>query len=329
MRARNQKRCSFLSKRTAPPDHRQTRGVTLLELVTCLAISAVLVGGLASSVYLSTKGLETLTSPTNTAIDTSAALNQFTADVRLATGFTERTSTAVTFTVPDRTGDGWPDTIRYAWAGAGSPLTRTVNGLPNPAATILDNVSAVELTYLTRTMQPPYSESAQQLLISYTTTYNATGPIQKTNWEGQAFRPTLPGNAVLWKITSADIYAKRNSSSGTVTVKLYAIDATNKPSGAPIASTNVDVSTWPSSYGWVSITFSPVTLSTGTGAAIAITSTNNTAQSTVTGYLGFSPPATNMFYVNSIDQGTTWTTPANNNALDFKIYGTITTMVAQ
>ncbi len=311
-----------------PPCGR-ARGVTLLELVTCLAISAVLIGGLASSVYLSTKGLETLTSPTNVSLDTGAALNQFTADLRMATGFTERTSTAVTLTVPDRTGDGWPDTIRYAWAGAGSPLTRTVNGLPNPAATILDNVSALELTYLTRTMQPPFVESASQLLISYTTTYNATGPIQKTNWEGQSFRPTLPGNAVLWKITSAEIMAKRNTSSGTVTVNIYAIDATNKPSGAPISTTNVNVSSWPSSYGWVPITLPPVSLSPTTGAAIAITSTNATAQSTVTGYIGFSPPALNAYYVNSIDQGATWTAPANNSALNYKIYGTITTMTAQ
>ena len=39
------------------------------------------------------------------------------ADLQLATGFTERTTKAATFTVPDRDGDSKPETLRYAWSG--------------------------------------------------------------------------------------------------------------------------------------------------------------------------------------------------------------------
>lgn len=327
MRARNQKRCSSLSMRTAPPDHRQTRGVTLLELVTCLAISAVLVGGLASSVYLSTKGLETLTSATNVALDSSAALNQLTADVRLATGFTERTATAMTFTVPDRTGDGWPDTIRYAWAGAGSPLTRTVNGLPNPAATILENVSALELTYLTRTMQPPIVESAEQLLCSFTVS-SATGDgISSTNWDAQYFKPSLPANAIAWKITKIRLTMKQNVASKTFNIAVTNVDSAQKPTGAALETYSASTSTLSTSPTTYDFAFSNLSgLDPSVGKAFQVnTSATGSAPLNLRIQTTVSPATSGMSFCRSTTAGVSWTTPVGTTAVDYQVYGTITT----
>lgn len=61
------------------------------------------------------------------------------ADIQLAQSFSENTTTAVTFTVPDRNGDNNPETIRYAWSGnAGDPLTRQYNS--GAVVTVAENV---------------------------------------------------------------------------------------------------------------------------------------------------------------------------------------------
>ena len=61
------------------------------------------------------------------ASETGRLLDLMTRDLRLALSFSERTPTAVTFTVPDRDGDGDTETIRYAWETPdGDPATNGV-----------------------------------------------------------------------------------------------------------------------------------------------------------------------------------------------------------
>ncbi|MDD4889666.1 MAG: hypothetical protein PHU85_07020, partial [Phycisphaerae bacterium] len=81
----------------------------------------------------------------------SAVMQMLTTDLSLATSFTERTDRAVTMTVPDRTGDSQPETIRYAWSGvAGDPLTRQING--GPVVTIGPACYQFNLSYLLKTL---------------------------------------------------------------------------------------------------------------------------------------------------------------------------------
>jgi len=301
---------------------RCSQGVTLIELVLTMSITSLIVVGLASAVRLSTQSLDTSSGPTAVALDTGAAVDQLNADVRLALGFTERTANAITFTVPDRNGDGLPETIRYAWAGAGSPVTRQING--GAIANILENVQAFNLSYLTKTVQPPIIESNTQMLSYFTTPQNATGQIKTNAWEEQGFKPTLPSNAVSWKITSVELMGRRLATTGTISVRVYALDAAYKPTGAILASTTVNCSSLPTSYGWFTVNFTPVSFTPSTGAAIVIASTNSTAQSELTGYVGTSSPTVGQWYTSTATQGTSWDVPVTNSALNFKAYGTIT-----
>lgn len=76
------------------------------------------------------------------------------ADLERATGFTERTATSATFTVPDRNGDGRPETLRYAWSGTpGAPLTLQMNG--GTIQNLATNVQQFQLTYRTRLVAAP------------------------------------------------------------------------------------------------------------------------------------------------------------------------------
>ncbi|MCY2929664.1 MAG: hypothetical protein NTV86_09265, partial [Planctomycetota bacterium] len=89
-------------------------------------------------------------SGTSNVTKATGLLQQITAEVALAKTVTERTATAITFTIPDRNADGQDETIRYSWTGtAGGALTRTYNGT---GVTIADNVYYFNATYLLKTV---------------------------------------------------------------------------------------------------------------------------------------------------------------------------------
>lgn len=125
-------------------------GYTLIELIVALGTGAILMAGLSSALYMSTRGLTPDVTATSDASRSSLALSQVTSDLRLALNFSERTASAVTFTVPDRNSDGSVETIRYSWAGTGNPLLYQYNG--GTAVTIAANVTQFNLTSLIRSI---------------------------------------------------------------------------------------------------------------------------------------------------------------------------------
>lgn len=127
------------------------RALTLLELAVSLVSSMTLIGGLAASIYLSSQALPSNENASKQKSKAAAVLRDLMADVSVAISFTERTSRAITFRVPDRSGDGSPDVIRYAWSGtAGDPLTYQYNS--GTVVNIATGVQAFNLEALTRTM---------------------------------------------------------------------------------------------------------------------------------------------------------------------------------
>jgi type II secretory pathway pseudopilin PulG len=135
------------------------KAFTLLELVVSLASSIMLVAGLAGSLYISNQALIGSSSARQT-LAASTVLRELMANVSQAKSITERTATAITFTVPDRDEDNIRETIRYAWSGvAGEPLTYQYNG--GAIANIATDVRAFNLSALTRELQPPSPQVAQ------------------------------------------------------------------------------------------------------------------------------------------------------------------------
>lgn len=128
----------------AQPRRRAQRGFSLAEAVISLAIVSLVLGSLSSLVVISTRSLAVLAAETQ-ADRAEEALFDLAADLRFATSLPERSATAVTAIVPDRDGDGQPETIRYSWAGPGHPLLRTVNG---EQETLVEDVRSLNLTYV-------------------------------------------------------------------------------------------------------------------------------------------------------------------------------------
>ena len=120
-----------------------------MEVILSVVIVSIIMAALVSTLMITQRGLA---GSTNVARDASRgrdAAELILLDLSLAISFSERTSTAVTFIVPDRDGDGQPETIRYAWSGvAGDPLTRQVNG--GTVAVLVDDVYDFSLDYMLR-----------------------------------------------------------------------------------------------------------------------------------------------------------------------------------
>src|SRR5689334_20631330 len=139
---------------------RHPRSFTLLEMVVAMAVMSILTAAIGSVILLASRALPGARGPTETTLTASAALDQLVADLRAATGITAAGATAVTFTVPDRTGDGIDDTVSYAWAGAGSPVVRTFNG--DAGAQLLASAAAFALGYSKRTVTTNQVTTVQQ-----------------------------------------------------------------------------------------------------------------------------------------------------------------------
>ncbi|TWT47570.1 hypothetical protein [Botrimarina hoheduenensis] len=102
---------------------------TLIELLVATASASVLVVGLSAALFVSAKALNVDEGASIARSNGDAQLNRLLTDVGSALRFTERSPTALAFSVPDFTGDDQPETLRYAWSGTpGDPLTRSING---------------------------------------------------------------------------------------------------------------------------------------------------------------------------------------------------------
>jgi len=134
--------------------HHRRLGYTLIEMIVSLGAASVLMAGLGSAVFLSTQAFDAASTPAARRVSAAEVQQQILNDLRYARTFLERASDRVAFVVPDRTGDGRPDTIAYDWSGgAGSSLTYSLNG--SPPAVLAESVENFTLTYKTQTLNAP------------------------------------------------------------------------------------------------------------------------------------------------------------------------------
>lgn len=126
-------------------------GFTLIEAVLGTAIAVIILAGVVGVMFLAYSGLSSGADKADNMSKQTRAIQMITLDLSLATALSERSTEAVTMVVPDRDGDGQPETIRYRWSGIpGDPLTRQVNG--SPAVAIAEDVHQFSLAYLLRTL---------------------------------------------------------------------------------------------------------------------------------------------------------------------------------
>ena len=122
-------------------------GMTLVEFVTAISVSSLLIVGIHTSLFIALKGMPSPQGAAATAIQANRLLDKLATELESAVYVTELTSTTIAFSLPDRNADGQAERVRYTWSGTpGSALTRQYNGgaletlaaqgapIPRPAA---------------------------------------------------------------------------------------------------------------------------------------------------------------------------------------------------
>ncbi|MFG0335892.1 MAG: hypothetical protein ACF8TS_21245 [Maioricimonas sp. JB049] len=240
-------------------------GYTLVELIISTLSASLLMAGLASSLFLSMRSLDgtSTAAATTRAADVHADLLN---DLKHATGFTTRTSSRVTFTVPDRDSDLAEETITYQWTGLPTAeLQYSING--SPLMTVLEDVQQFDVTYLNRSItgnnpSPPAMNSSQWGMRWYlpTETFGYEIPYLLTDSERRrqiGTRATLsePGTVV-----QLSVYLTIGLlSNSDYTMAIYDVDNNDNPKNL-IAHTALGNA---SSTGWYSLPLAPTPLTPG------------------------------------------------------------------
>ena len=297
-------------------------GFTLMELMISLSVMSIIMVGMGSVLLVASHALPDANRITSRLNLASRVVNQMTEELQEARHIVEQTATAVTFTVPDRNGDGSPERIRYAWSGtAGAPLTREYND--SNAIPVLTDVNEFDLGYHLKMRTesypgPPAAESAEILLSSSDGSDGSGIVIKKKYWAGQYFIPSLPAKAASWKVTRVMLKQETtNINNAKFKVQLYLPGSGNLPEGTELEQILINDEALPATPAWYTYTFSTVSgLTPGQGLCIALTTSSALAGKVYQNASG------GAGYLLSTDKDDSWSLDPSN-ALLYRVYGTV------
>ena len=307
------------------PRSTETRGFTLLELITAVTISAALVGAMAVLIATSASAMERGVDGSAHDREAGRALADLEIDRSEATKFFEPSATSIWCEVPDRTDDGVPEHIRYSWSGnAGDPLLRAPTGTPAVVA------ADVHLRPGPLRAAGPGTESEERLLASFTAHPGSTSTAFSagyTSWCAQIFRPNFAADVVSWKVTRVRFRAKRiPPHDGAYMVALVPLDTSRNPTAPALASMNISESTLGSGYAWHSGAFAACpALNPGQAVALRFSGVSGTDGQCDVEMLVSSTPTMpfNSWAAATANSGTTWTAYPQTRNLVYEVYGTV------
>ncbi len=304
------------------------KGLTIVELLVSIAITTVIMFAIGSSMMVATRAMPDVDTPANAVITASETVEQLATELQYTISINNHSASMIEFTVADRDGYGAPETIRYEWSGTlGDPLTRQYNGAT--VVEVLDAVKEFNLSYDLEVISNEVmlgNESAETLLIGYDSTHNlADYQLRNYKWYGQYFLPSLPQDAVSWKVTRVEFFAKVDwSPVSECRVQLQLPTGGNLPSGIVLEDKRfLEETLNENTYLRQRFTFSDVSgLSPQKGLCLVLKPLGS-----YPGLLwgqdgGVSTP--NSYLVMSYDSGTSWSTRTSESLL-FSVYGTVTT----
>ncbi len=308
---------------------------TMIEMVMSVVIVSVLLLAIGSVLRLTNYLDAGSASDAGAAAQSADLASQVAADLNVALNFTEDSPAACTFTVPDRTGSGTPDTIRYFWTGATAQTSPAVPAYSLGAGStgaspvvVAGNVTQFNLRYLYRLMSPP----AQPTLVQMAT-YDPSGSsgtdwtiTQGKNSAGQVFVPATPAGTTSWTLSQVRLFGHSDTTpDGIVQVQIRTVDSLHRPTTTVLASALIAEASMNSSDGWFTVPFSLPNCPPTQALAVVVNGIAGATDSCFVQYVsGASPsPPANSYASQSTNGGTTWGTPTNTWSYRFYVYGTV------
>ena len=183
---------------------------TLLELVLSLAITSVLAVAVSSAIFIATQSLPRSGDMLDAAVDMSLLDDALRGEVELATAILDVSDKRIEFLVADRDGDEIEERIELSWSGgAGTPLTRKVNG--GAPVEVLSAVHTSTTAVRTSTPNTFVSTSAVTPAASAIDGGFIDGgwsPLYPNGRLGLRVLPPLPAPVTHWRLTGVDLYLR-------------------------------------------------------------------------------------------------------------------------
>lgn len=241
--------------------HPHREAMTLIEFVSALSVSALLVVGIHSSIAIALRGMPTSSGPAATALQANRFLDSLATELESAIYVSELTASSLAFSMPDRDGDGLAERVRYAWTGAsGGALTRQYNGAT--AETLASGVDLFALTPAYRSVAETYpsvgiEDATESLLVdNYSLSGTNDNDVTNSNWLAQHFTTTLPAGSYAWRPTRVRFAARQDSIPGFSLVQMRPATATLTPTSQILEQYWLTDSSMTSFYTWQSFSFS-------------------------------------------------------------------------
>lgn len=316
---------------------------SLIELVSALAITSVLVVGLGSAVTVASLSMPQDGDPLIEAINAADALSVLADDLRYATEFAETQALRVRCTVPDRDADGSPEDIRYEWSGTpGEPLLRQ-NG-SGGWQTVIERVESLAFSYETTGVQSTETQvtestSAELLFASHTGWAGVTAEpglltVGQQDQAAEYFvidRVAFPANTTSVQVTRVRLLMSKGVDPGTVSVGIHkpAVPGEGAPAPASVGSlTTLSSSSLPASKGWVDFVLpSDVVISARESELVIVASGVGGTTANWSYNYNRKGPADSTVGLFSSSSGNTWSPNAGKQDqydLPFYAYGTYT-----
>lgn len=311
------------------PDRR--RGFSLTEMVLATGIIAVVLVGAQSAVMIASRAVPASDDASVIAAQTGECLAAIGEDLAVATSVCTMLPHAVEFMVPDRTGDGMEDSIRFEWSGnPGDGLFRTISG--GDPVLVVPSVQSLNFTYDTAEVAPPttYAESEEAMLAQFSTaTSTAARPVGKysgdTYLRAQWFKPTLPADAAAWSITRARFTCRIGNNVDSVIRVQVRGQRSGEPTSRVLSESTVLESAMAAAWRTMDVDDLHVTgLRPDEAACLAL------VQATGNDYVEVLVQRSNTadsYHLSSINGGSSWTKPAES--MIFTVWGRVVRPVAK
>ena len=217
---------------------RRRGGYSLIELVLSLSVTSLLVAGISAAMVVASRSQEHASGPVRSLRQAGLATRQLADELGTALSITQPGTKAITFSTPDRNGDGSPETVRYEWSGVdGDPLTRTGLSPVLAEGRRLEVGREFALVYDLVNMAEAAVPAEAPLAGKMSTTNLAATAIGNTEWISQSFVPALPADAIGWRIRRVVLWLRRyNTSNGQMTLQVRLANLAGRPTSVVLDS---------------------------------------------------------------------------------------------